>query len=231
MKNVAKIAVLESFYASPTWRNFRAGIIAERKLICEHCGKLIAKPRDAHVHHKIPLTEENYKDASIALNPENVMLVHKDCHDQIHERFGYAPKGKKVFIVYGMPLSGKSTYVEERKGRLDIVLDMDSLYQAITWLPPYEKPDSLFRLVRSVYNHLLDIVKTRTGRWQTAWVIGGFPDKYQREKLADELGAGLVYMECTRDEAISRIMLDEELRHRVEEYTGYIDKWIERYVP
>lgn len=231
MKNVAKIAVLESFYASPTWRNFRAGIIAERKLICEHCGKLIAKPRDAHVHHKIPLTEENYKDASIALNPENVMLVHKDCHDQIHERFGYAPKEKKVFIVYGMPLSGKSTYVEERKGRLDIVLDMDSLYQAITWLPPYEKPDSLFRLVRSVYNHLLDAVKTRTGRWRTAWVIGGFPDKYQREKLADELGAELVYMECTRDEAISRIMQDEELRHRVEEYTGYIDKWIERYVP
>jgi hypothetical protein len=38
-------------------------------------------------------------------------------------------------------------------------------------------------------------------------------------------------MECTREEAISRIMLDEERRHRVEEYTGYIDKWIERYVP
>lgn len=231
MKNVAKIAVLESFYASPAWRNFRAGIIAERKLICEHCGKLIAKQRDAHVHHKIHLTEDNYKDASIALNPENVMLVHKDCHDQIHERFGYAPKGKKVFIVYGMPLSGKTSYVEERKGRQDIVLDMDRLYEAITLLPRYDKPEILYRVVRGVYNHLLDNVKTRTGRWRTAWIIGGFPDKYQREKLADELGAELVYMECTRDEAISRIMLDEERRHRVEEYTGYIDKWIERYVP
>lgn len=228
---MAKIAELETFYASRAWREFRLTIVAERGLICEHCGKLIAKQRDAHVHHKIHLTEDNYKDASIALNPENVMLVHKDCHDQIHERFGYAPKGKKVFIVYGMPLSGKSTYVEERKGRLDIVLDMDSLYQAITWLPPYEKPDSLFRLVRSVYNHLLDTVKTRTGRWRTAWIIGGFPDKYQREKLADELGAELVYMECTREEAVSRLTLCENRRHRVEEYTGYIDKWIERYVP
>lgn len=228
---MAKIAVLESFYASPTWRNFRAGIIAERKLICEHCGKLIAKPRDAHVHHKIPLTEDNYKDASIALNPENVMLVHKDCHDQIHERFGYAPKGKRVFIVYGMPLSGKTTYVEERKGRLDIVLDMDKLFEAITLLPQYDKPDSLLPIVKGVYNHLLDNIKTRLGRWKTAWVIGGFADKYQRERLADELGAELVYIECTRDEAISRIMLDKELRHRVEEYTKYIDRWLERYVP
>ena len=228
---MAKIAELETFYASRAWREFRLTIVAERGLICEHCGKLIAKQRDAHVHHKVHLTVENHKDASVALNPDNVMLVHKDCHDQIHERFGYAPKGKKVFIVYGMPLSGKSTYVEERKGRLDIVLDMDSLYQAITWLPPYEKPDSLFRLVRSVYNHLLDTVKTRTGRWRTAWVIGGFPDKYQREKLADELGAELVYMECTREEAISRLILCENRRHRAEEYTGYIDKWIERYVP
>ena len=231
MKNVAKIAVLESFYASPAWRNFRAGIIAERKLICEHCGKLIAKQRDAHVHHKIPLTEENYKDASIALNPENVMLVHKDCHDQIHERFAYAPRGKRVFIVYGMPLSGKTTYVEERKGRLDIVLDMDSLYQAITWLPPYEKPDSLLPIVKGVYNHLLDNIKTRFGRWKTAWVIGGFADKYQRERLADELGAELVYMECTREEAISRIYECEKRRHMVDEYTKYIDRWLERYVP
>ena len=231
MKNVAKIAVLESFYASPVWRNFRAGIIAERKLICEHCGKLIAKQRDAHVHHKIHLTEDNYKDASIALNPENVMLVHKDCHDQIHERFAYAPRGKRVFIVYGMPLSGKSTYVEERKGRLDIVLDMDSLYQAITWLPPYDKPDSLLPIVKGVYNHLLDNIKTRFGRWKTAWVIGGFADKYQRERLADELGAELVYMECTREEAISRIYECEKRRHMVDEYTKYIDRWLERYVP
>jgi len=111
------------------------------------------------------------------------------------------------------------------------VLDMDRLYEAITLLPRYDKPESLYRVVRGVYNHLLDNVKTRTGRWRTAWIIGGFPDKYQREKLADELGAELVYMECTREEAISRLILCENRRHRAEEYTEYIDKWIERYVP
>lgn len=229
--NMSKIAELESFYASKAWRDFRLTIIGERGLICEHCGKLIAKPRDAHVHHKTRLTIENYKDATIALNPENVMLVHKDCHDQIHERFAYAKRSKEVFIVYGMPLSGKTTFVEERKGRQDIVLDMDKLYEAITLLPPYDKPDSLLPIVKGVYNHLLDNIKTRLGRWKTAWVIGGFPDKYQRERLADELGAELVYMECTREEALNRIYECEARRHMVEEYTKYIDRWLERFVP
>jgi hypothetical protein len=227
---VAKIAVLESFYASKAWREFRLVIIGERRLICEQCGRAIAKPRDAHVHHKTPLTIDNYKDANIALNPNNVMLVHKDCHDQIHKRFAYAKRGKEVFIVYGMPLSGKTSFVEERKGRQDIVLDMDRLYEAITLLPPYDKPNNLLPVVRGVYNHLLDNIKTRFGRWETAWVIGGFADKYRREKLANDLGAELIFMECTKEEALSRIVLCEDRRHLVKEYTEYIDKWIERYV-
>ncbi len=228
---MAKIAELESFYASRAWRDFRMVIIGERKMICEQCGKLVVKPRDIHIHHKKELTLENYKDADIALNPDNVMLVHKDCHDQIHERFGHAPKGKRVFIVFGMPLSGKTGYVAERKGRQDIVLDMDKLYEAITLLPPYDKPNNLLPVVRGTYNHLLDNIKTRFGRWRTAWVIGGFPDKYRREKLAEELGAELVLMECTKEEAIARIPLCEERSRLAKEYVGYIEKWVDRYVP
>ena len=228
---MAKIAVLESFYASKEWRSFRFTIIGERGLICEHCRKIIAKQRDAHLHHKVELTVDNYKDATVSLNPDNVMLVHKDCHDQIHERFAYAKRKKEVFIVYGMPLSGKTTFVEERKGRQDIVLDMDKLYEAITLLPPYDKPDNLLLVVRGVYNHLIDNVKTRTGRWQTAWVIGGFADKYRREKLAGELGAELILMECTREEAVARLKMCEERKHLIKPYTEYIDKWVERYVP
>ena len=34
------------------------------------------------------------------------------------------------------------------RGRQDIVLDMDRLYEAITLLPRYDKPESLYRVVR-----------------------------------------------------------------------------------
>lgn len=226
--NLTPSGVPEAFYASKVYRDFRFVIIAERGLTCEHCGGLIAHQRQAHVHHIMPLSAENWQDATVALNPDNVMIVHQRCHNTLHpERSAAQWRSKRVFIVYGMPLSGKTSYVLERKERYDIVLDMDSLYQAITFLPKYDKPDALFTVVRSAYNDLLDRVKTRSGKWRTAWVIGGFADKYQREKLAEDLGAEVILMECTREEALERLRASRP--DLIEEYTGYINKWIERW--
>jgi len=194
---------------------------------------LIAKEREAHLHHIVELTPVNVHDAMVALSPENVLLIHKSCHDSIHDRLRSSREAvrlKEVYIVYGMPGAGKTTYVTERKGRYDIVVDMDRLYHAITFLPDYDKPDCLFSVVRGAYNLLIDTIRYRRGKWQAAWVIGGFADKYQRERLAEELGAELVYIECTRDEAVARIGMDEGRRLMVREYEGYIDKWLERYV-
>lgn len=36
------------------------------------------------VHHKIELNEDNVNDPSVALNPDNMMLVCFDCHNKIH---------------------------------------------------------------------------------------------------------------------------------------------------
>ncbi len=222
--------VPEVFYASKKWRDFRILEITKRGLRCEACKKIIHKIGDACLHHIIHLNGDNWQDASIALNPANVTLLCRGCHNKEHpERGEVAFKEKEVYIVYGMPLSGKTSLVNERKGRYDIVLDMDSLYEAITHLPRYDKPDGLYQVVRAVYNELIDKVKTRTGRWRKAWVIGGFADKYQREKLASDLGAKLIYMECTREEAISRLMDCPERRDMQENYIGYIDTWIRKY--
>lgn len=231
---LSKISHLESFYASKVWREFRVAEITRRiaegkGLRCEVCGEPITEASTAHAHHITELNEANFRDATISLNPDNIQIVHGGCHNKLHSRFDKKKRKKKVYIVYGMPCSGKTTYVLERKERFDIVLDMDRLYQAITLLPPYEKPDSLFRTVRGVYNLLIDNVKTRTGKWRTAWVIGGLPDKYQREKLAHDLGAELVFVECERAEAIERLRKCLYRKEMVGEYIGYIDKWIERY--
>lgn len=225
-----KLSNLESFYASKVWRDFRLTIIAESGLTCDVCKKLITGVSEAHVHHTEELTEENFRDAMISLNPKKMMVVHRGCHNKLHNRFGAEKRVKRVFIVYGMPCSGKTTFVEERKEDFDIVLDMDKLFQAITLLPPYEKPNSLLPVVKGVYNQLLDNVKTRTGKWRTAWVIGGFADKYQRDKLASDLGAEMVLMECTKEEAITRLKQCPYRKKMVDDYTGYINKWVERYV-
>lgn len=225
-RNLTPAGVPEAFYASKVYRDFRFRIIAERGLNCEHCGKLIAQQRDAHLHHIIHLNGDNWQDANIALSPDNVMLVHQACHNSLHPERGRRQE-KRVFIIYGMPLSGKTSYVLERKGRHDIVVDMDMLYEALTGLPKYDKPDPLLPTVRAIYNELIDRVKTRSGRWETAWIIGGFPDKYRRDKLTSDLGAEVILMECTREEAIERLRINRP--DLVEEYTRYIDKWIERW--
>lgn len=226
---MAKYSIIKSFYASSRWTKFRAAIIAERGMTCEKCGKLITTDRDAELDHIIELTPDNIQDVNITLNPTNVRLLHHACHNVVHNRFGGYNKGKQVYIIYGCPGSGKTTYVNQYKSRNDIVVCMDSLYAAITGLPVHDKPDQLLLTIKSVYNLLLDQVKTRYGKWSTAWVVGGYADKYKREKLADDLGAELIYCECSRDEAIARIEIDDRRRNMITEYRGYIDKWFEGY--
>lgn len=227
---MAKYAILQSFYTSEQWQTFRLLTIAERGLRCEYCGKLVVKASQLTLHHKIELTPENVHDVMIALNPDNVMVIHHDCHNKIHHRFGYNP-AHGVYLVYGPPMSGKSTFVQECMSRGDLVVDMNRLYTAVTMLPEYDKPDSLLANVRVVHNQLLDNIKTRYGKWNTAWVVGGYADKYKREKTANDLGAELIFCDVSREECLRRLEDDEERRYRKAEWQGYIGKWFEQYQP
>ena len=83
---------LYNFYRSKQWENLlqvlrNERIDAEGNIICAHCGKPIVRKYDCIGHHVIELTEENYTDANISLNPENIKLVHHRCHNLIHNKF------------------------------------------------------------------------------------------------------------------------------------------------
>jgi predicted kinase len=225
---MAKYAVLKTFYNSIRWRTFRLAIIGKRGLTCEECGRMIANEREAELDHTIELSPLNVNDAMISLNPANVKLKCHECHDKRHGRFGYG-KSKQVYIVFGCPGSGKTTYVMQHKARNDLIICIDRLFAAITGLPEHDKPDNLLMNIRSVYNALTDQVKTRYGKWSTAWIIGGFADKYKRERLADELGAEIIYCECSAAEALARIESDPTRKCMKAEYEKYIEEWFQRY--
>ena len=218
---------LSQFYTSTKWRDFRAYLIAERRnkedgiLYSEYSGKPLLNSYDIVLHHKIPLTLENVNDASISLNPENIMIVSQKEHNEIHARFGYCTE-RKVYYVYGAPCSGKTSFVNGIKGNSDLVVDIDSIWEALTGVR-YHKPNALKQNVFAIKKQLLDMVKTRYPRqgWERAFVIDGGKYKVERERLIKELGAEPIYIDTTKEECLRRLH-DNPNGRDVEQWKGYI---------
>lgn len=223
--------MLSDFYRSKEWERMRQIIILERadaygEIPCAHCGQPIVKAYDCIAHHKIELTEGNYHDPMLSLNPENIDLVHHRCHNAIHEKTGY--KQPKVYIVWGSPLSGKNTYVEQVAKYGDLILDIDNLWQAVSGRDRYEKPNRIKENVFALRDLMLDMIATRRGYWQTAYIIGGYPLPNERERLAKRLGAELIYIDTPKEECLARLALKADNRNRAE-WEKYIFSWWETF--
>ena len=73
------------FYHSRAWTQTRDNYAAEHHHLCERClNKGIYRP-GVIVHHKTFLTPDNINDPGISLNPDNLMLVCRDCHAALHK--------------------------------------------------------------------------------------------------------------------------------------------------
>lgn len=222
---------LRSFYTSKDWTEFIKVLRLERvkadgNLYCEHCGKPITKAYDCIAHHMEELTLDNVNDVSISLNPENIMLVHFRCHNEIHNRYGRYTR--HIYLVYGSPLSGKSTYVKERAGTHDLIVDIDKIYTCITNNPPYIKSGRLYENMRAVHDTLLENIKYNYGKWVNAFIIGGYPFKGERERLLQEYKAEPVYIEATKEECLSRLEYCNDGRDK-KEWSKYIEEWFTKY--
>lgn len=70
------------------YQNMRSFLMSREKGKCEHCGKdFINKP--SHIHHRV----QRSKGGSD--RPENLILVHKKCHDKIHSNNNLLKKYQK----------------------------------------------------------------------------------------------------------------------------------------
>lgn len=230
---------LSNFYKSDAWWNLLQTIKSDParmnedgELICAHCGKPIVRAYDCIGHHVIELTEENVNDAMISLNPENIVLVHHGCHNKIHNKLGklYAREYRKVYIVYGSPLSGKSSWVRESMNEGDLVVDMDSIWQCVSGCDRYMKPKRLNAVVFGVRDYLIDMVRMRHGKWQNAYIIGGYPLISERERLARELDAELIFIDTPMEVCIERLAEHKDGRD-IGEWIGYIHDWWNKYAP
>jgi 5-methylcytosine-specific restriction endonuclease McrA len=77
-----KPKALHNFYKSENWKLARELKIMAVNGLCERCGQV-----GIEVHHKERLNVENVNDVSVCLNPENLELLCRDCHNKEHKRF------------------------------------------------------------------------------------------------------------------------------------------------
>lgn len=215
---------LSDFYTGREWAKFRDALMFDRlsddgTLYCEHCGNAITRKYDCIGHHIDELTIDNVNDVSVSLNPENVMLVHHKCHNKIHNRF--EDFTQKVYIVYGSPCSGKSTFVKNVANKDDLIIDIDNIWECVCLCDKYNKPNRLKNNVFGIRDALIDQVKTRTGKWRNAYYISTLPLATERERLAANIGAECIYIDTTKEECLARAHDDNWIK--------YINDWWERH--
>lgn len=226
--------LLQAFYKSSKWAKFVEALRIERAnsdgvVICEQCGKPIIKKYDCIGHHVEELTDENVNDVMIALNPNNIQLLHFKCHNEIHKRFGYAERQvQKVYIVYGPPCSGKSSFVSEIAEHGDIILDIDKLWSAIRAdkCNKYDKPNELKQNVFALRDLMIDMIKVRRGRWANAYIIGGYPLQAERERLATLVCADkIIFIDTPKDVCLLRA------KEKSNDWIDFVNDWFDRYTP
>lgn len=221
--------MLNDFYRRKPWLDLMKVLKLERvnsngELICEHCGQPIVKAYDCIGHHTIELTEQNVNDTNISLNPELIMLVHHRCHNEIHKRFGFEDS-KQVYLVWGPPCSGKSTFVMNNAGSEDIVCDIDKVWQMVSINAEYVKPARLSGNVFAIRDYILDMIRMRKGKWKNAYVMGGYPLTGERERLIKRLGAREIFIDTPKNICLERAS------EKPDEWKEFILEWWRKYIP
>lgn len=76
-----------------------------------------------------------------------------------------------VYLIYGSPCSGKSTYIKEHMTDNDIVCDVDLLYAAIGNHDAHDADLYVHDVALQLKEKLFDIIRDREGGWQNAYVV------------------------------------------------------------
>jgi predicted kinase len=235
------------FYNGEDWAACKAQVADERikkygEIRCEHCGELITKsfnPNEKNnkgaivFHHKIHLTNQNVNDASIAINPKNIAILHWGCHNQVHNRFNGTAVAieRKVYLITGAPLSGKTTFVRERLQEGDIILDIDDIWQVLSGQPRYTKPNSIKGTVFAVRDTIKEQIQKGGGSWRNAYIIQSLPLATDRKREAERYKAHnveVITMEASREECLNRLYAMPNGRS-IKDYERFINDYFDDY--
>ena len=157
----------------------------------------------------------------------------RQMQSQHQEHDGQYIGQKHVFLVYGSPCAGKTTYVQQVATRNDIIVDLDRIHGAICSCAQYDKPDATKQVAFALRDVLLTEIRTAgtRRRWQDAYIIGTYPDAIDRDNFVREYGAILVHIDTPREECIKRAYEDIKRRTVRDAVIGWIENFWKRFTP
>lgn len=112
-------------------------------------------------------------------------------------------------LVCGAPGSGKSTYVEKRRGPRDMVLDLDEIIAKLSGFPIYTAPAPWADAGLRWRNGRLSLLGYVSSRWPVAWLIVSEPHEHWRQWWVDKMGARVVVLETSRAQCVERVTFDD----------------------
>lgn len=127
-----------------------------------------------------------------------------------------------VYLVYGSPCSGKSTYVQEHFKPGDIVCDVDRLYAALCFNEEHQTELYAQEVAKSLNRHLIDMIRNREGHWKNAYVISIANTQEQLKMAMEQVNADeAIYIDTAYEECIRRA------KERPFYFQFIIDEWFE----
>lgn len=76
-----------------------------------------------------------------------------------------------VYLIYGPPCSGKSTYISQYVNDNDLICDVDLIYSAISNHDPHDADLYIHEIALQLQLNLFNIIYDRNGRWSNAYVV------------------------------------------------------------
>ena len=133
-----------------------------------------------------------------------------------------------VYLIWGAPASGKTTYVKQHMQDGDMVVDLDLIKQSLSMMSKTDTWDTLLEVVLSIREHLYDLIEKRRVK-SDVWVISGLPERDKREEVIKKIKADkVIHIKATEKECIERAKNDIE-RTDKQKQMQIIHKWFNKY--
>ena len=133
-----------------------------------------------------------------------------------------------VTIVCGPPGSGKTSYALNHMGPGDLIVDLDLIWQALTGLDIYNKPEKILNYVLAAREAIFNELEKPDGV-ERSWIVICGAKRKEREWLRRRFNAKVLMMDVTKEECLRRVREDKRRAGQERLQGALVEKWFREY--